>query len=89
VSRESHARGGIFIPQLEGLEPGLVVEWLYELIGTGGVLQELENLHRRDAQRRGETPERPGDHYECAWQLGGARRTLAPQDERLQRGRGR
>jgi hypothetical protein len=66
--------GGLHLPQLEGLEAGLVVEWLYESIGTSAVLLALEALHRRDAQRTGELDlNQAGDHTYVAGALRAAR----------------
>lgn len=55
-------------------EPGLLVEDLYDRIGTSAILLHLEALHRRDAQRTGETDlNHAGDHTYVASALRAAR----------------
>ena len=66
--------GALQLKVFEAFEPGLVIEWLYESLGTAGVLLHLEALHRRDAQRAGETDiNRGGDHTYVAGALRAAR----------------
>ena len=77
--------GGLRVSQLEGLEPGLVIEWLYESVGTAAVLTHLEALHRRDAQRQGEDLNHAGDHTYVAGALRAARVVSDDAATRLRR----
>lgn len=78
------------VPQLEAFDPGLLIEHLYETIGTAAVLLHLEALHRRDAQRAGETDlNRGGDHTYVAGALRAARVVSDDAETRLRAKAGR
>lgn len=70
---------------LECSKPGVLIEWLYDHVGTGAVLTALEALHRRDAQRAGETDlPHAGDHTYVAGALRAARVVSDDAATRLQ-----
>jgi hypothetical protein len=72
-SERNLAREVLTASVLQMAEPGSVIEWLYDHVGTGAVLTHLEALHRRDAQRQGEDLNHAGDHTYVAGALRAAR----------------
>ena len=78
------AREVLTASMLRTADPLQVIDWLYDHLGTAAVLEHLEALHRRDAQRAGETDfNRAGDHTYVAGALRAARVVSDDAETRL------